>query len=123
LSYTTILETSGRGYPFQRHPGLKEFPMKVFAVGNVVAPPAPEVREQVMQKEVPATLQLYLDGVIEQFWFRTDRPGVFFLLEADSLEKARSAVERLPLAQAGIMAFELTPVGPLAPLGRLLPAA
>lgn len=97
--------------------------MKVFAVGNVVAPPAPEVREQVMQKEVPATLQLYLDGVIEQFWFRTDRPGVFFLLEADSLEKARSAVERLPLAQAGIMAFELTPVGPLAPLGRLLPAA
>ena len=96
--------------------------MKVFAVGNVPNLPTPEQRDAILPKEVPHTLQLYLDGLIEQFWFRTDRPGVFFLMEVESLDQARATVEALPLAQAGIMAFELTPVGPLAPLARLLPA-
>jgi hypothetical protein len=96
--------------------------MKVFAIGNFPIPPTAEQREAILPKEVPHTLQLYLDGVIEQFWFRTDRPGVFFLMNADSVDAARATVESLPLARAGLMKFELTPVGPLAPLGRLLPA-
>lgn len=96
---------------------------KVFAVGNVLNPPTPEQREEILPKEVPHTLQLYRDGVIEQFWFRTDRPGVFFLMDVESIDQARSTVQALPLAQAGIMQFELTPVGPLAPLRRLLPSA
>lgn len=95
--------------------------MKVFAVGNVPNLPTPEQREAILPKEVPHTLKLYLDGVIEQFWFRTDRPGVFFLMDVESVDQARATVEALPLAQAGVMTFELTPVGPLAPLGRLLP--
>ena len=94
--------------------------MKVFAVGNVPSPPTPEQRDEILPKEVPHTLRLYLDGVIEQFWFRTDKPGVFFLMNVESIDQARSTVEALPLAQAGIMTFDLTPVGPLAPLGRLL---
>jgi len=96
--------------------------MKVFAVGNVPTLPTPEQREAILPQEVPHTLRLYLDGVIEQFWFRTDRPGVFFLMDVESVDQARATVEALPLAQAGVMTFELTPVGPLAPLARLLPA-
>jgi len=96
--------------------------MKVFAVGNVATLPTPEQREAILPQEVPHTLRLYLDGVIEQFWFRTDRPGVFFLMDVESVDQARATVEALPLAQAGVMTFELTPVGPLAPLARLLPA-
>jgi hypothetical protein len=103
-------------------PADEEIPMKVFAVGNVPSPPTPEQRDAIPPKEAPHTLRLYLDGVIEQFWFRTDKPGVFFLMEVESLDQARSTVEALPLAQAGIMKFDLTPVGPLAPLARLLPA-
>src|ERR1700761_6472641 len=98
---------------------LRRSPMKVFAVGDIATPPTAEQRDGIMPKEVPHTLRLYLDGLIEQFWFRTDRPGVFFLLNVESLEQAKATVEALPLAQAGIMSFELTPVGPLAPLGRL----
>ncbi len=95
--------------------------MKVFAFGNFATPPTPEQREAILPKEVPHTLKLYLDGLIEQFWFRTDRPGVVFLMSVESVDQARATVEALPLAQAGLMSFELTPVGPLAPLGRLLP--
>ncbi len=96
--------------------------MKVFAVGNVPNPPTQEERDAILPREAPHTLRLYLDGLIEQFWFRTDKPGVFFLMDVESVEKARSTVDALPLAQAGIMKFDLIPVGPLAPLARLLPA-
>jgi len=42
-----------------------------------------------MPKEVPATLKLYLDGKIEQFFFRQDKPGVVFIMNVDSVEHAR----------------------------------
>jgi hypothetical protein len=35
-----------------------------------------EERDAILPKEVPATLKLYLDGVIEQMWFKLDAPGV-----------------------------------------------
>jgi hypothetical protein len=97
--------------------------MKVFALGSFTQPPTPEQRAEFMPKEVPATLRLYLDGRIEQFWFRQDRPGVIFYMQAESVEAAKALLEKLPLGQAGMMTFELIPVGPLAPLGILIPSA
>ncbi|SAK45357.1 hypothetical protein AWB81_00372 [Caballeronia arationis] len=94
--------------------------MKVFAVGTIINPLTPEQQQQIMPKEVPDTLQLYLDGKIEQFWFRQDRPGVIFLMNVASVDEAKTAVSELPLSEGGFMTFELTPVGPLAPLARLI---
>ncbi|MBP0595091.1 hypothetical protein J8I87_36640 [Paraburkholderia sp. LEh10] len=94
--------------------------MKVFAVGTIIKPLTPEQQQQIMPKEVPDTLQLYLDGKIEQFWFRQDRPGVIFLMQVESVDEAKAAVDKLPLTERGLMSFELTPVGPLAPLARLI---
>ena len=94
--------------------------MKVFAIGSITRQPTPEQQAAIMPKEVPDTLRLYLDGKIEQFWFRQDRPGVVFYMQAESIEAAKTAVDRLPLTEAGLMTFEFIPVGPLAPLGRLI---
>jgi hypothetical protein len=94
--------------------------VKVFAFGTITNPPTQQQQQQIMPKEVPDTLQLYLDGKIEQFWFRQDRPGVIFLMNVDSVDEARAAVDKLPLTEGGFMSFELTPVGPLAPLARLI---
>lgn len=94
--------------------------MKVFAIGAITTPPTPEQQAAIMPKEVPATLQHYLDGRIEQFWFRADRPGVVFYMDVTSLEEARAEVGRLPLTAAGFMTYDFIPVGPLAPLGRLI---
>ena len=94
--------------------------MKVIAIGNIGKAPTPEQRQQIMPREVPATLKLYLDGKIEQFWFRQDRPGVIFLMSVASVEAAKAEVDRLPLTEGGFMTFELIPAGPLAPLGRLI---
>lgn len=94
--------------------------MKVFAIGTANGQFSPEESAKYMPAEVPATLQLYLDGKMEQFWFRSDRPGVVFLMEAESLDTVKDAIRSLPLAAAGLLTFEYLPVGPLLPLGMLI---
>jgi hypothetical protein len=94
--------------------------MKVIAIASIAQPLTPEQRQQIMPNEVPATLNLYLDGKIEQFWYRKDAPGVVFLMNVDSLDEARAAVNALPLAAGGFAQYQLIPVGPLAPLGLLI---
>lgn len=94
--------------------------MKIMALGSVSAPLTDAQRQQYMPHEVPATLKLYLDGKIEQHWFSQDLPGVIFLMNVESLEEARAAVDALPLTAAKVMSFKLIPVGPLMPLGMLL---
>src|ERR1700742_1658061 len=96
--------------------------MKVIAIGNIIKPVTPEQRAQVMPKEVPATLQLYLDGKIEQFFYRQDKPGVIFVMNVDSVEKTKATIEALPLVTEGFAEYEFMPVGPLAPLGMLIQA-
>ena len=94
--------------------------MKVIAIGNIVKPVTPEQRAQVMPKEVPATLKLYLDGKIEQFFYRQDKPGVIFLMNVDTVEQAKATIEALPLVTEGIAQYEFMQVGPLAPRGMLI---
>ena len=79
------------------------------------------LRKRILPKEVPDTLRLYLDGKIDQFWFREDKPGgVVFLMNSTTVEEAKSIVEALPLAANGYLVFEYIPVGPLQPLGLLI---
>lgn len=94
--------------------------MKILAIASIVKPFSDEDKKQIMPGEVPATLKLYLDGKIEQFWFRQDKPGVIFLLNVESMESAKAAVEALPLTSGGWAQYEFMQVGPLAPLGLLL---
>ena len=98
--------------------------MKVFAIYSVKSALTPEQRKEHMSREVPATLKLYLESKIEQFWFRQDpqRPGVIFLMNVESFEQAKVVLDALPLSAAKLMTFDLMPVGPLAPLGRLIQA-
>jgi hypothetical protein len=94
--------------------------MKVLAVATINKPLSPEQRQQIMPSEVPATLKLYLDGKIEQFWFRQDKPGVIFLMNVETVEQAKTAIEALPLTSGGYANYEFMQVGPLAPLGLLI---
>jgi hypothetical protein len=94
--------------------------MKVLAIGSIINPPSDAQRQEVMPKEVPATLKHYLDGTIEQFWYRHDAPGVVFLMNVDSLAQAKAELDTLPLVTGGFAKYELMQVGPLAPLGMLI---
>lgn len=96
--------------------------MKVFAIASIPSNTAPEQIQQHMPGEVHDTLRLYLGGKVEQFWFR-DKSGPIFLMEVESVEQARDTLQTLPLVAANLMTYELLPVSPLLPLGRLIPAA
>lgn len=93
--------------------------MKVMAIASLKAPLTLEQRQQIMPNEVPATLKLYLNGTIEQFWFR-DKAGPIFLMNVESVEQAKAAVDALPLTSANLATYELMPLGPLMPLGLLI---
>jgi hypothetical protein len=93
--------------------------MKVMAVGTL-KPLSQEQRQQYLPKEVPATLQLYLDGKMEQFWLREQEVGVIFLMNVDSVDEADKLLKGLPLGQANLLTFDLMPIGPLLPLGMLM---
>src|ERR1700733_9914357 len=93
--------------------------MKVMAIGTL-KPLSPEQQQRYLPKEVPATLQLYLDGKMEQFWLRDKEEGVISLMTVDSVDEADRLLKALPLGQANLLTFDLMPVGPLLPLGMLL---
>lgn len=95
--------------------------MKVMAIGTL-KPLTADQRQKYLAAEVPATLQLYLDGKMEQFWLRDKEAGVIFLMSVDSVDEADRLLKALPLGQASLLTFELMPVGPLLPLGLLMKA-
>src|ERR1700730_9144798 len=74
----------------------------------------------VMPAEIRATVQLYLDGKIREWYLRCGcRRGVF-LLNTEDVEEAKSIMESLPLARADMLDHEYIPVGPLMPLRLLM---
>ncbi len=93
---------------------------RILALGTIKSPLTPEQQQEIMPREVPSTLRLYLQGTIDQWFARRDGTGVVFLLNLTSVEEAEALLETLPLGQAKLMTFELIPVGPLSPLGSLL---
>lgn len=93
---------------------------KVLAIGKFTSPPTPAQFEEIMPREIPATLQLYLDGKMDLFWLVDGFKGVVFVMNTSSVDEAHAWLEALPLGQANLMAFEYTAIGPLLPLGFLI---
>ena len=76
----------------------------------------------VIPEEIRATVKLYLDGKIRQWYSRGDGKGVIFLVDAKTEDEARAVMETLPLAKKQLMDHEYIPVGPLMPLRALMGA-
>jgi hypothetical protein len=77
----------------------------------------------VIPDEIQATVKLYFDGKIRQWYSRGDGKGVVFMVDAKTEDEARAIMETLPLAKAHLMDHQYVPVGPLMPLRALNPGA
>jgi hypothetical protein len=75
---------------------------------------------KIMPAEIRATVPLYLEGKIQQWYTRGDGKGVIFLLNCKDVAEARALIENLPLTKENLMEEQFIPVGPLLPLGILL---
>lgn len=74
----------------------------------------------VIPAEIRATVKLYFDGKIRQWYSRGDGKGVVFLVNAKTEDEARAIMETLPLAKEQLIDEEYIPVGPLMPLRALM---
>ena len=73
-----------------------------------------------MPAEIRATVKLYLDGKIREWYSRGDGKGVIFRVDAKTEDEARAIMEPLPLAKEQLMDHQYIPVGPLMPLRALM---
>jgi len=74
----------------------------------------------VMPAEIRATVKLYLDGQIRQWYSRGDGRGVVLFLDVKTVDEAHTVMEMLPLAKENLIDHEYIPVGPLVPLAGLI---
>ena len=93
---------------------------KILAIGTI----NPGVEQakvfQILPEEVKDTVNLYLEGKIDQWYSLQGRPGVVFILNVTDTAAAHEMLENLPLSKGHLMSFELIPIGPLNQL-RWLP--
>jgi hypothetical protein len=96
---------------------------EITGVLTIISPKPGVTLEQVMKimpAEIRATVPLYLEGKIQQWYTRGDGKGVIFLLNCKDVAEARALIEKLPLTKENLMEEQFIPVGPLLPLGILL---
>jgi hypothetical protein len=92
----------------------------------VMMSPKPGVeraRGAMLSDEVRATLRLYLDGRLREWFARSDGNGVIFIVDAKNAAEAQALIEALPLAQAHLVDLQYIALSPLTPLARLLDPA
>ena len=116
LASATVLAPMARGQSTPPQP-------KITGVLTILSPKPGVTLEQVMKimpAEIRATVPLYLEGKIQQWYTRGDGKGVIFLLNCKDVAEARALIEKLPLTKENLMEEQFFPVGPLLPLGILL---
>ena len=97
--------------------------IKVLAISKPIAPENRQKIQELLPDEVRATINLYLEGKIEQWFSRQEQGGVVFLLTCHTTEEARSILSELPLSKARLLDFDFLLVGPLTQLRAIMPTA
>ena len=92
---------------------------KILAIGTINLGADVSKMSVILPNEAQETVNLYLDGKIDQWYSLEDRKGVVFILNTTDMAVAHEMLEQLPLGQAHLMSFELIPIGPLNPLRKL----
>jgi hypothetical protein len=79
-----------------------------------------EQNMKVMPAEIRATVKLYLDGKIRQWYSRGDGRGAVIFLDLKTIDEAHAIMDTLPLSKENLVDHEYIPVGPLMPLTALI---
>jgi hypothetical protein len=116
LPVASVAQSQSGGVPSVAIPKTTE----VLVVQTAKQGVTPQQVMAVMPSEIRATVKLYFDGKIRQWYSRGDGRGVVFLVDAKTEDEARAIMETLPLAKEQLMDHEYIPVGPLMPLRALM---
>jgi hypothetical protein len=100
--------------------GLTVPTTKILAIGSFTAKGTPDKWKPLLPSEVRDTVRLYLAGKIDQWYLKQDQTGVVFMMNVTDPDEALALLGKFPFGQAGLMEFQLIPLGPIAPLRVLL---
>jgi len=98
----------------QQSPGVP--PPKTNEVMVILTARQGVTRQQIMNvmpDEIRATVKLYLDGKVRQWYSRGDGRGVILFLDVKTAEEAHAIMDTLPLSKENLMDHDYIPVGPL----------
>ncbi len=93
---------------------------KILAIGRFTAKGTPDKWKPLLPAEVRDTVRLYLAGKIDQWYLKQDQSGVVFMMNVTDPKEALALLGMFPFGRAGLMEFEIIPLGPIAPLRVLL---
>ena len=116
LPLASVAQSQSGGVPSVAIPKTTE----VLVIQTVKQGVTPQQVFAIMPDEIRATVKLYFDGKIRQWYSRGDGKGVIFLIDAKTQDEARAVMETLPLSKEQLLDHEYIPVGPLMPLRGLL---
>ena len=116
----TLLPLAGTVLQAQSTPPPRPKTTAVLVILTAKQGVTPQQVMKVMPAEIQATVELYLNGRISQWFSRGDGRGVLFLLDAKDVAEAQALMEGLPLHKENLVDYEYIPVGPLMPLRFLM---
>lgn len=93
--------------------------MKILAMEKEVPGTAQDAFKPHLKAEAERVWELYQKGVIRELYFRKDWPGAVLVLECEDTEEAKRALNTLPLAKEGLIAFDIIALVPYPGFSRL----
>lgn len=80
----------------------------------------PDLMEAYLVAEARRVLELTQAGIIREIYFRAEKREAILILECADAHEAHDVLQTLPLAQAGLIAFEVIPLVPYDGFSRLV---
>ncbi len=94
--------------------------MKILALEYESPSADPDLMEAYLAAEARRVLELTQAGIIREIYFRAEKRETVLILECADAHEARDVLQTLPLAQAGLIAFEVIPLVPYNGFSRLM---
>jgi muconolactone delta-isomerase len=94
--------------------------MKILAIDKI-APGVDPQRDIYphLRDEAMRAWELHTQGVIREMYFKAEHGGAVLMLECADAAEARQVLDTLPLVKAGLVDFDIIPLGPFVPLTAL----
>ena len=81
--------------------------MKLLAIEKELATKTASTDKALFEREARRAWELTQSGIFREMYFMRDRPLAVIILEADSVEAAKKALDSLPLVQEKIIDFDV----------------
>ncbi|HYO88834.1 MAG TPA: hypothetical protein VER79_09305 [Candidatus Limnocylindrales bacterium] len=93
--------------------------MQLLALERELPTPSAEDFALLLLEEARVLWMLVQAGIVREAWFRADQHTAVLMLECASVEAAQTQLARLPLVQAGMIAFDILTLTPYDGFARL----